>query len=55
MAATIIGGLIASTLLTLVVVPAAYVLINPVKRTASPRRRKSAAPMFSISSGHVSD
>jgi multidrug efflux pump subunit AcrB len=43
MAVTIIGGLIASTLLTLVVVPAAYVLVNPAERTASPRRRESAA------------
>jgi multidrug efflux pump subunit AcrB len=46
MAATIIGGLVASTLLTLVVVPAAYVLVNPA-RPASSRRTGSATPLAS--------
>jgi hypothetical protein len=39
--------LVASTLLTLVVVPAAYVLVNSAARSESLHRAEDAPPVFS--------
>jgi Cu/Ag efflux pump CusA len=44
MAIAVIGGLITSTLLTLVIVPAAFTLVDDIERWVGPRVARTLAP-----------